>query len=140
LFWEAISATGGRQGEHDVEVLNRQQFGLSGGEPLGAGLPLALRAMPVAARVVGAADEAAIGAGLGVPAQRRRPAQLDSAHHPPLDAAQVTVMRAAIGIAVAAEDIRHFQAGRHDADGSGGRHYLQPQPVKRALGPSDQPV
>jgi hypothetical protein len=42
-----------RQGEHDVEVLNRQQFGLSGGEPLGAGLPLALRAMPVAARVVG---------------------------------------------------------------------------------------
>jgi hypothetical protein len=49
-------------------------------------------------------------------------------------------MRAAIGIAVAAEDIRHFQAGRHDADGSGGRHYLQPQPVKRALGPSDQPV
>jgi hypothetical protein len=63
-----------------------------------------------------------------------------AAHHPPLDAAQVTVMRAAIGIAVAAEDIRHFQAGRHDADGSGGRHYLQPQPVKRALGPSDQPV
>jgi len=43
-------------------------------------------------------------------AQRRRPAQLDGAHHSPLDAAQVSVMSAAIGVAVAAEDIRHFQA------------------------------
>ena len=73
-------------------------------------------------------------------AQRRRPAQLDGAHHPPLDAAQVSVMGAAIRFAVATEDIRHFQAGRHDAAGSGGRHDLQPQPVERALSPSDQPV
>ena len=103
-----------------MEVRHRQQLGLPGGEPLGAGLALALRAVPVAAGVVGAADEAAIGAGLGVAAQRRRPAQLDGAHHPPLDAAQVTVMRAAIGIAVAAEDIRHFQTGRHGAAGQAG--------------------
>jgi len=41
---------------------------------------------------------------------------------------------------VATEDIRHFQAGRHDAAGSGGRHDLQPQPVERALGPSDEAV
>jgi transposase-like protein len=34
-------------------------------------------------------------------------------HHPPLDAAQVSVMQAAIRLAVAAEDIRHFQASRH---------------------------
>ena len=47
---------------------------------------------------------------LGMAAQRRRPAQLDGAHHAPLDAAEVTVMGAAIGIAVAAEDIRHFQS------------------------------
>ena len=129
-----------RQGEHDMEVRHRQQLGLTGGKPLDAGLPLALRAMPVVARVIGAADEAAIGAGLGVAAQRRRSAQLDGAHYPPLDAAQATVMRAAIGIAVAAEDIRHFRARRHGAARSGGRHHLQPQPVERAPGPSDQPV
>ena len=129
-----------RQGEHDVEVRHRQQLGLSGGEPLGARPPLALRAMPVAARVIGAADQAALGAGLGVPAQRRRSAQFNRAHHSPLDAAQVTVVQAAIRLAVAAEDIRHFQAGRHEAAGSGRRHDLQVQPVERAFGPPDQPV
>ena len=129
-----------RQGEHDMEVRHRQQLGLTGSEPLGARLPLALRAMPVAARVVGAADEAAVGAGLGMATQRRRPAQLDSAHHPPLDTAEVSVMRAAKRLAVAAENIRHLQAARHDAAGSGRRHDLQPQAVKRAPGPSDQPV
>ncbi len=113
-----------RQGEYDVEVRHRQQLGLTGGKPLGACLPLALRAMPVAAGVVGAADEAAIGAGLGMAAQHRCPAQLDGAHYPPLDAAQVSVMGAAIRFAVAAKDIRHFQIGRHDAAGSGGRHDL----------------
>ena len=89
---------------------------------------------------VGAADEATGGAALGVAAQRRRPTQLDGAHHAPLDATQVTIMRAATGVAVAAEDIRHFQTGRHTADGSGGRHDFQPQPVERALRPSDKPV
>ena len=53
-------------------------------------------------------------------AQRRRPAQLDRAHHPALDAAEVTVMRLAIGVAVAAEDIRHLQSGRHGAAAQAG--------------------
>jgi hypothetical protein len=51
-----------REREHDVEIGRRQQLGLSRGHPFGARLPLALRAMPVAAGVVGAADEAALGA------------------------------------------------------------------------------
>ena len=89
--------------------------------------------------VVGAADEAAIGAGLDMAAERRRPTQLDGTHHPPLEAAQMTVMSAPIGIAVAAENIRHFQAGRHGAAGSSGWHHLQRQPVERALGPLDEP-
>jgi hypothetical protein len=33
---------------------------------------------------------------------------------------------------VAAENIRHFQAGRHGAAGSSGRHDLQRQPVEGA--------
>ena len=57
-----------RQGEHDMEVRHRQQLGLPGRQPLGTGLPLALRTMPVTAGVIGAADEVAIGAGLDVPA------------------------------------------------------------------------
>jgi len=128
-----------RQREHDVEIRNRQELCLPGRQPLGTRLPLALRAMAVATGVVGAADEAAIGAGLDMAAERRRPTQLDGTHHPPLEAAQMTVMSAPIGIAVAAENIRHFQAGRHGATGSGGRHHLQRQPVERALGPLDEP-
>jgi hypothetical protein len=43
---------GGRcwQGEHDMEVRHRQQFGLALGEPIGARQTLALRAVPVATR------------------------------------------------------------------------------------------
>ena len=96
------------QREHDVEVRRRQQLGLPGLEPCGTRLSLALRTVPVAAGVIGMTYEAAIGAELGVAAQRRRPAQRDGAHHPPLDAAQMTIVRAAIGVAVAAQDVRHF--------------------------------
>jgi len=81
------------------------------------------------------ADGAALLAVLDMTAERRRPAQLDGAHHPPLDPAQVAVMHAAIGVAVPTEDLRQFQARGHG--GSGGRHHLQRQPVERALGPSD---
>ena len=59
-----------RQGEHDVEVGYRQQLGLSCRKPLGPRRSLALRAMPVAAGVVGALHEAALGAGLGMSAER----------------------------------------------------------------------
>ena len=40
---------GRRQGKDNVEVGNRQQLGLPGRQPLGTRLPLALRAMAVAA-------------------------------------------------------------------------------------------
>jgi hypothetical protein len=52
--------------------------------------------------------------------QRRRPAQLDGTHHPPLDAAEMTIMGAPIGVAVAAEDVRHFQAGKVQPVQAGG--------------------
>jgi len=44
-----------------------------------------------------------------MPAERRAPAELDRAHHPTLDPAEVTGVSQAIGLAVAAEDIRHLQ-------------------------------
>ena len=64
----------GRQREHDVEVRHRQQLGLPRRQPVGAGQALALRAMPVAARVVGERIEPAVGAALDMAAERRRPA------------------------------------------------------------------
>ena len=43
-------------------------------------------------------------------AERRRAARLDGAHHPELDAAEVTGMRLTIRFAMAAEDVRHLQS------------------------------
>ncbi len=99
-----------RQGEDDVEVRHRQQLGLPGREPFGAGQPLALRAVAVAAGVVGDAGRAAIVALLDMAAERRRPARRDGAHDAPLDAAEMAGMRLPKRLAVAAEDIRHLQS------------------------------
>ncbi len=45
-----------------------------------------------------------------------------------------------VGIAVAAEHIRHFQVNFYRAAQLGGRRRLQPRPVERALGSPDQQV
>ena len=63
-----------RQGEDDVEVGNRQQLGLTSGEPLRARRPLTLPAMAVPARVVSDAGKPAIVAALDMTAERRRAA------------------------------------------------------------------
>ena len=82
----------GRQREHHVEIGNRQKLGLARGEPVLAGLTLALRAMPVAAGIVGHADRPAGSAALDMAAECGGPAQLDRAHHAPLDASEMAVM------------------------------------------------
>ena len=81
-----MSATGAGHGEHDVEVGYRQQFGLARLQPFGARQSLALRTVPIAARVVGVANEPAVGAAFDMPAQRRRPARLDRRHDAALGA------------------------------------------------------
>ena len=126
-----------RQGEDDVEVGHRQQLGLARLQPLGARQALALRAVPVAAGVVGAADQAAVGAVLDMPAERRRPAGLDRRHDAALGAAEMGRVGLPVRRAVAAEDVRHLQRGTHRR-GSGGRRDLQPQPVERARRPADR--
>ena len=75
------------QREHDVEIGSRQQFGLAVRQPLRPRRPLTLRAMPIAAGVVGDARRAAIVARLDMTAERRRSARHDRAHHAPLDRA-----------------------------------------------------
>src|SRR5208337_5236057 len=69
-----------RHGEDDMEIGNGQQFGAAICKPLEARQTLALRAMPIAAGIVGDADLAAILAPLDMTAERRRSACLDRGH------------------------------------------------------------
>ena len=66
-----------RQREHQVEIRHRQQFGLALGKPLLGGGGLTLRAMPIAAAVVGNHDIGAVLAARDMPAERHRAAALD---------------------------------------------------------------
>ena len=65
------------QGEEDMIIGDRQELGLALGEPLPRGCALTLRAMPVAAGVMGDAFVRAVLATLDVSAERRGPATLD---------------------------------------------------------------
>ncbi len=68
---------GGRQREHHVEVRHRQQLGLALGEPLLGRRALALRAMPVAAGVVGDSGIGAVLAACDMAAEGCGAAALD---------------------------------------------------------------
>src|SRR3954452_182416 len=110
----------GRQREHHVEVGNRKKLILPRGEPVPAGLPLALWAVPGAAGNLGHADYPAGPATLDMAAQLCGPAQLDGAHRAALDAPKMAVMGTPIRLAMAAEDIRHLQSRRHGGTGQSG--------------------
>jgi hypothetical protein len=99
----------GRQGEDQVEVPDRQQIGLAGGEPILRRRALALGAMPVAARVVGDPAVAAVLAALDMTAEDGRAAVLDRRHHLELAEAHMPGMSSAPGGAVVMEDVRDLQ-------------------------------
>lgn len=124
-------------GKYDMEIGNRQKVGFAIGKQLVAGSTLALRAMSVAARVIGDTRVRAVIAGLDMPIERRRPAKLDRRHDAPLDATEMSVVGMTISLAMAAEDIRHLQLGAHGG-ASGGWHHLEGQAIKRALRRSDR--
>ena len=84
----------GRQCEDHVEVVDRQQIGLAGGEPILRHRALALGAMAVAARVVGDPEVIAILAALDMTAERGRAAGLDGRHHLAAAQAQMAGMGA----------------------------------------------
>ena len=75
------------QGEDHVDVRHREDLTLPRGEPPRAGLGLALRAVPVATRVVGDRAMPTRVTLIDVPAQRGGPAASErSEHRPVLDA------------------------------------------------------
>ena len=99
-----------RHGEHDVEVLGVEKFGLAVLDPLGAGQGLALwDSGDRGSELIADALVAALIALFEVAAERGRAAHLDRGHDAPLRGGHRRAMLLAIGFAVAAEDIRHFQ-------------------------------
>ncbi len=100
-----------RQGEHLMEVRNRQQFGLAGGKPFACRRSLALWAVPVHAAVIGDALLAAgpILAARDMAAERCDAAVLDGTHDFELAEADMAAGGMTPSSAVIAENIRDLQ-------------------------------
>ena len=114
-----------RQGEDDVVIGDRQEFGLALGEPLPRRRALTLRAMPVAAGVVGDAFVRAVLAALDVSAERGCATGFDRRHDLQLREAHM----AGVGLApcgpMGAKDVGDLQGGgRATRPQSGGRRRL----------------
>src|SRR5712691_12618880 len=92
-------------------VVQRQQVGLPGFEPALCGARLALRAMPVAAGVVGDLDLITGLATQYVSPQGRAAALFDGRHHLELTETQMTVLCLPPSRPVGAEDVRDLQGG-----------------------------
>ena len=90
LVLERDGADRGRQGEDDVIVGNRQELGLAVFEPLPRRGGLALRAVAIAAGIVGDALVRAVLAALDVAAERGGATGLDRRHDLQLGEAHVT--------------------------------------------------
>ena len=105
-----MAAIGAGKCEHDVEIGNRQKFGLACGKPLRPRRALTLRAMAVAAGIVGDARHAAVVARLDVTAERGGAARNDRAHHAPFDAAQMSGVGQTIGVAMPTQNISDLEA------------------------------
>src|SRR5271169_3937302 len=99
----------GRHGEDQVEIADRQEIGLAGGEPVLRRRALALGTMAIAAGVVGDPAVAAILAALDVAAERGRAAALDGRHHLELAEAHMPGIGFAPGGPMAVKDVCDLQ-------------------------------
>ena len=124
-----------RQREDDVEVGDRQQFGLARRHPLARRRTLALRAVPIAAAVVGDGRVRAVLAARDMSAERRRAAVLDGAHHLELEQAHVTAVGMTPRGPVVAEDVRDLQSWTgHGARYAGGSSFFGTSGVSLSSG------
>jgi hypothetical protein len=116
LVLERDRADRDRQGEDDVIIGDRQQFGLTLGEPLPGRRALTLRAVAVAAGIVGDAFVRAVLAALDMAAKRRGPAGLDRRHDFQLAGADMAFVGFAPCRPMGAKDVGDLQARpRHAA-------------------------
>jgi hypothetical protein len=98
-----------RHREYHVIVRYRQQLGLALGQPFPCRRTLTLRAMPIAAGVVGDDGVRALLTTLDMAAERRRTAALDRRHHLELAKADTAGIGRTPRRPVVAEDIRDLQ-------------------------------
>ena len=99
----------GRQREHEVEIRHRQKLGFARRKPCRRSRPLAFRAVPVAAGIVGDARVGTVLAALDMTAERGGATNLDRRHDAPLGEAHVAGVGRAPRLTMAAEDIRHLE-------------------------------
>jgi hypothetical protein len=114
-----------RHGEHHVEVRHLEQFRLAVRQPLGASQALALRAVSVAARVVGDALMAAVLAALDMTAERCGATVFDRHHRAAPCSRQRRAMAVTERLAEAAEYLRHFQPLAGHGTYASGRHEVR---------------
>ena len=100
-----------RQGEDDVVIGSRQELRLAVFEPLPRRGRLALRAVAIAAGIVGDPLVRAVLAALDVSAERGRATGLDRRHDPQLGGAHVTGVGLAPRRAVGAKDVGDLERG-----------------------------
>lgn len=98
-----------RHREDHVKVLGGEKLSATIVQPLCAGQRLALRAVAIAVTIEGDALVTALIALLDVTAKRCGSAEFDCGHDATLCRARRRAMLLAIGVAVAAEHVRHFQ-------------------------------
>ena len=99
-----------RNGEHDVEVRHVEQLGLAIRHPLRPREPLALRAVPVAARIPGDPAMAAVIALLDMTAERGCAAAFDRVHRAPPRSGQRSAGAITESRAELAEYVRQFRS------------------------------
>src|SRR5436190_11811760 len=109
LFWYAISAIRAGSVNTTLEIWHRQQFRLALGQPFPCRRALTLRAVPIAAGVIGDDGVSTVLAARDVPAKGRGAAAFDRRHHLQLIEADVTGIGRTPRGPVLAEDIRHLQ-------------------------------
>ena len=98
-----------RQGEDDMKIPDRKQFGLAVGQPVARRRALAFGAVAVAAGVVGDRCMVAVLAARSVAAERHRAASLDGVHDFHLIQADMTTIGRPPCSAMVAEDIRDLE-------------------------------
>ena len=98
-----------RQREDDVVIADRQEFVLTGRQPLVAGVRQTLGAVPIATRVVRDGTMITAGAAIEMAAQRRRTAAREGAEHAPVLRGQPDPVRLEEPIAMCANDVGHLK-------------------------------
>ena len=98
-----------RHGEDDMKVRDLKKFGLAVLKPLGSGQGLTFWAMAIPARVEGVSLVTALVATLHMAAESGCPAHFDGGHDAPLPGGHRRAMLFAVGFAIAAKHVRHFQ-------------------------------